>query len=116
VVGSVRMSAITRCARQRAKRVRSAVRDRRSVCRWSVRGAFNPAVALGASVLGIFTWSHYWLYVIATLLGGAVAAAAFLYLQPDERPREHVRGAHFTSTQGAENRATRGEDPTQAAS
>src|SRR5437763_4087966 len=44
-------------------------------------GAFNPAVALGASVLGIFKWSHYWIYVLAPLLGGLAAAGAFLYVQ-----------------------------------
>jgi aquaporin Z len=44
-------------------------------------GAFNPAVALGASVLGIFKWSHIWIYIVATLLGGAVAAGTFLYVQ-----------------------------------
>ena len=48
-------------------------------------GAFNPAVALGASILGIFTWSHYWIYAIATLLGGAAAAEVFLCIQPSER-------------------------------
>jgi aquaporin Z len=48
-------------------------------------GAFNPAVALGASVLGLFSWSHYWIYVVASLLGGITAAQAFLYLQPAER-------------------------------
>jgi glycerol uptake facilitator-like aquaporin len=47
-------------------------------------GAFNPAVALGTSVLGTFSWSHYWIYAIATLLGGAVAARV-LYMQPNER-------------------------------
>ena len=61
-------------------------------------GAFNPAVALGASVLGILTWSHIWLYTIATLLGGVVAATAFLYLQPAESSSEESTGAHFTST------------------
>jgi len=48
-------------------------------------GAFNPAVALGTSVLGIFSWGHYWIYVVANLLGGAAAALAFLYSQPAER-------------------------------
>jgi hypothetical protein len=38
-------------------------------------------------VLGIFSWSHYWIYVIATLLSGSVAARAFLYIQPAERVR-----------------------------
>jgi aquaporin Z len=60
-------------------------------------GAFNPAVALGASVLGIFAWSHYWLYVIASLLGGAVAAQAFLYLQPDECSSDESVRPHFAS-------------------
>src|SRR3954451_14123295 len=45
-------------------------------------GAFNPAVALGASVLGVFAWSHIWIYLVAELVGGAVAAAAFLFIQP----------------------------------
>jgi aquaporin Z len=60
-------------------------------------GAFNPAVALGASVLGILTWNRIWLYTIATLLGGVVAANAFLYLQPGESPSEETTGAHFKS-------------------
>jgi aquaporin Z len=46
-------------------------------------GAFNPAVALGASVLGLFTWSHYWVYIVAEIAAGAVAAGVFLLTQPD---------------------------------
>jgi len=56
-------------------------------------GAFNPAVALGASVLGIFKWSNYWIYVVATLLGGAVAAVAFLATQPAEKPEGDIEAA-----------------------
>jgi aquaporin Z len=40
-------------------------------------GAFNPAVAVGATVMGIFTWGHIWIYLLANLLGGAAAAGAF---------------------------------------
>jgi aquaporin Z len=40
-------------------------------------GAFNPAVALGATVMGLFSWSHIWIYLLANLAGGAVAAGAF---------------------------------------
>ena len=47
-------------------------------------GAFNPAVALGASVLGMFAWSHIWIYLLAELVGGAVAAGVFLFTQVDE--------------------------------
>jgi aquaporin Z len=56
-------------------------------------GAFNPAVALGASVLGIFKWSHYWVYVVADLLGGAAGAAAFVFTQPAEKREGDVEAA-----------------------
>jgi aquaporin Z len=48
-------------------------------------GAFNPAVALGASVFGAFKWSHIWIYFLATLLGGAAAAGTFLFVQGGEK-------------------------------
>ena len=49
-------------------------------------GAFNPAVALGVSVLGRFAWARLWIYIVAALAGAAIAATAFLYTQPSERP------------------------------
>jgi aquaporin Z len=59
----------------------------------SVSGAaLNPAVALGASVLGAFAWSNVWVYLIAGFAGGAVAAAAFLATQPAAEPEQPVRG------------------------
>jgi aquaporin Z len=56
-------------------------------------GAFNPAVGLGASVLGIFKWSHYWIYVLGPILGGIAAAVAFLYVQPGEKPEGDIEAA-----------------------
>jgi aquaporin Z len=47
-------------------------------------GAFNPAVAIGATVMGLFSWSHIWIYLVANFAGGAAAAAAFRLIQPDE--------------------------------
>jgi aquaporin Z len=47
--------------------------------------AFNPAVALGASVLGLFAWSHIWIYLLAAFAGGTAAAAAFLFTHPAEQ-------------------------------
>ena len=47
-------------------------------------GAFNPAVAVGAMVMGLLSWSDIWIYLVANLLGGAVAASVFLYTQPGE--------------------------------
>jgi aquaporin Z len=49
-------------------------------------GAFNPAVALGATVLGLFQWSHIWIYLVANFAGGAAAAFAFRLTQPAEQP------------------------------
>jgi aquaporin Z len=50
---------------------------------WISGGAFNPAIALGASVFGAFKWSHIWIYVLAGFLGGAAAAGAFLFVQAE---------------------------------
>lgn len=46
--------------------------------------AFNPAVALGASILGLVSWSHLWIYLVANFLGGASAAFVFKSLNPKE--------------------------------
>lgn len=40
-------------------------------------GAFNPAVALGMSILKLNFWSDLWIYIAATLVGAAVSAAVF---------------------------------------
>jgi aquaporin Z len=50
-------------------------------------GAFNPAVAIGATVMGLFAWSHIWIYLLANFAGGAVAALAFELIQPHREPR-----------------------------
>lgn len=46
--------------------------------------AFNPAVAFGAMLMGIINWTNFWIYLLANLLGGAVAAITFRYLNPDD--------------------------------
>ena len=56
-------------------------------------GAFNPAVALGASVLGIFKWANIWVYILAPPLGAVVAALTFLYTQPGEKPEGDIEAA-----------------------
>jgi len=47
-------------------------------------GAFNPAVAVGISVLGLSAWSNLWIFLVANFLGGAVAALLFKALNPDD--------------------------------
>ena len=47
-------------------------------------GAFNPAGAVGASLLGLFSWANIWIYLAADLLGGAAAALAFKTLNPED--------------------------------
>jgi aquaporin Z len=48
-------------------------------------GAFNPAVAVGISVLGLSSWANIWIYLVADFAGAAVAAGAFKALNPAER-------------------------------
>src|SRR5216110_832297 len=63
-------------------------------------GAFNPAVALGICILGISSWNNIWMYLVADLVGGAVAAVIFQLVNPplqttpiatDEPPSETPR-------------------------
>jgi aquaporin Z len=48
-------------------------------------GAFNPAVAMALSVLGLSSWTNIWIFLLADFAGGAVAAGAFKALNPAER-------------------------------
>jgi aquaporin Z len=56
-------------------------------------GAFNPAVAFGATVMGLFAWSHIWIYLVANVLGGTAAALVFRLTEPDEMPAVEPRRA-----------------------
>lgn len=48
-------------------------------------GAFNPAVAVGISVMGLSSWANIWIYLLADFAGAAVAAGAFKLVNSDER-------------------------------
>lgn len=40
-------------------------------------GVFNPAVAVGISIMGLSAWANIWVYLVANLIGGALAAFVF---------------------------------------
>jgi aquaporin Z len=48
-------------------------------------GAFNPAVAVGISVMGLASWSSLVMYFGAQLIAAALAAVAFRVAHPDDR-------------------------------
>jgi len=48
-------------------------------------GAFNPAVAVGASVIKAFDWSNLWIYLVACFGGAALAALIFKMNNPDDK-------------------------------
>ncbi len=48
-------------------------------------GAFNPAVALGITVLGLSSIGHIWIFLVGNFAGGAVAALAFRVINPDDK-------------------------------
>lgn len=47
-------------------------------------GAFNPAVAVGASLMGLFSWGEIWIYFVAQLAAAIVAALVFKAAHPGE--------------------------------
>jgi aquaporin Z len=63
-------------------------------------GAFNPAVAVGISILGLSSWSNIWIYLAANFGAAVVAAIVFNLINPpaqttpiatDEPPYETPR-------------------------
>jgi aquaporin Z len=48
-------------------------------------GAFNPSIALGAAVMGVFAWPTLWVYMVAQVIGGLAAGVTFLALNPDDK-------------------------------
>lgn len=47
-------------------------------------GAFNPAVAIGASFMGLSPWPSIWIFLVANLAGGAAAASVFSFANAGE--------------------------------
>jgi aquaporin Z len=47
-------------------------------------GAFNPAVVVGISILGLLKWASIWIYLVANFAGAIVAALAFRLINPDD--------------------------------
>jgi aquaporin Z len=50
--------------------------------------AFNSAVGLGVCLFGLSAWANIWIYVVANLLGGVVAAAVFRVISPEDFQQE----------------------------
>ncbi len=53
-------------------------------------GAFNPAIAPGAMVTGLFEWDNIWIYLLGDVLGAAAAAYTFLFVLAAEQPTGDV--------------------------
>lgn len=47
-------------------------------------GAFNPAVALGITVMQLSAWSNLWIFFAANMVGGACAALVFQAAQGEK--------------------------------
>ncbi len=48
-------------------------------------GAFNPAVAIGASVMKAFDWSNIWIYLVGCFGGAILAALVFKMNNADDK-------------------------------
>ena len=79
-------------------------------------GAFNPAVAFGAMLMGLVGWGNFYIYLIGNVLGAVVAAFAFRYLNPHdvvEGPLARTRAAaHAGAGAAGQADATSGGAPT----
>lgn len=48
-------------------------------------GVFNPAIAVGISMLGLSAWSNIWIYLVAEFAGAAAAATVFRIVNPGDK-------------------------------
>jgi aquaporin Z len=48
-------------------------------------GAMNPAVAIGASTMGLIAPTSIWIHLVGDMAGGAVAALAFKFVNPEDK-------------------------------
>jgi aquaporin Z len=48
-------------------------------------GAFNPAVALGITIMGLSAVANIWIFLVANFAGGAAAAMVFKMINPEDR-------------------------------
>jgi len=48
-------------------------------------GAFNPAIATGITVMHIEKIANFWIYLVANFAGGAMAALAFRFINPEDK-------------------------------
>ncbi|HUE69909.1 MAG TPA: aquaporin [Pirellulaceae bacterium] len=48
-------------------------------------GVFNPAVAVGLTIMGASSVSAIWIYLVANFAGGALAAVVFKMLNPEDK-------------------------------
>ena len=48
-------------------------------------GAFNPAVAVGITVMHLAKVSNLWIYLAANFAAGALAAIAFKLINPEDK-------------------------------
>lgn len=48
-------------------------------------GAFNPAVAVGITIMGLSSIQDIWIFLVANLVAGAAAAFTFKFLNPEDR-------------------------------
>ena len=48
-------------------------------------GAFNPAVAVGISLMKLASWSDFWVYLVGCFGGASLAAIVFRICNPDDK-------------------------------
>ncbi len=48
-------------------------------------GVFNPAVAVGITIMGASAVANIWIYLVANFAGGALAAVVFKFLNPGDK-------------------------------
>jgi aquaporin Z len=74
-------------------------------------GAFNPAVAVGVTLMGLSAPAFLWVFLVADLLGGAAAATVFNALDLGSDKALHVEAARQSAIDPASATGSPGDSP-----
>ena len=48
-------------------------------------GAFNPAVAIGVTIMGLAKAANLWVFLVGNFAAAALAAFVFKFINPDDK-------------------------------
>jgi hypothetical protein len=76
--------------------------------------AFNPAVSVGISIMGLSAWANIWIFLVSNLAGGLVAGLVFRALNLGDEITPYRSPAATSVDEAEADNADRGDGSRRA--